>query len=95
MIFIWITGKLINNNQEHSLTGLLQIDDQEYIARLGLQVTGDAATHAEYKPVLEYSGPGPDGKASKGSSEGQQVFLDGKIHHYIRFEICFIYLQAL
>ena len=68
----------MNNAQEHSLTAKFEMDELKYLARLGLQVAGDAETRAVYTPVLEYSGPDTAGKTAKSNRGGQDYHLDGK-----------------
>lgn len=51
-----LEGRVTNSDQEKSLTVKLSHDKQEYLAKLGVSVTGTPAKYV-YKPLIEYKTP--------------------------------------
>lgn len=64
-----VEGRIINNNQEKSISLLLEHDQQKYLGKLGVSVSGNAAK-ATYKPLIQYHGPGPQGQKLPLNVEG-------------------------
>lgn len=65
-----LEGRVINTNQEKSLSVKLQQEQNQYVGKLGFSVSGNQ-NRAVYKPLLEYKTPS--------SSQKLPVTLDGTV----------------
>jgi hypothetical protein len=58
-----------------ALDSILKIDEDEYKAKIGLQVIESSETSTTYKPELVYSGPGTEGKSMQYKVDGKKRVL--------------------
>ncbi|KAF5283201.1 hypothetical protein FQA39_LY17393 [Lamprigera yunnana] len=64
-----VEGRITNNNHEKSITLKVDQGNQQYLAKLGFSVSGNAQKSV-YKPIIDYNGPGIKGQKIPLSVEG-------------------------
>ncbi|KAK4878786.1 hypothetical protein RN001_011292 [Aquatica leii] len=64
-----VEGRVTNNNQEKSVSLKVVQDKQQYLAKIGFMVSGNAQKSV-YKPIIEYNGPGIKGQKMPLNVEG-------------------------
>jgi hypothetical protein len=63
------------DKKQLALDSIVKIDQDEYKAKIGLQVIESSETSTTYKPELTYSGPNTEGKSMEYKVDGKEKIL--------------------
>jgi hypothetical protein len=74
LLFLNLVTVIQEDKKQLALDSIVKIDQDEYKAKIGLQVIESSETSTTYKPELTYSGPNTEGKSMEYKVDGKRKY---------------------